>query len=142
MIKEAWVGPFKNEYCTYLFSKHSAIPGIFFFIFAFLIHLTFNKNCRGLDSNRGSVVSAATAVPTVPQPLHSYLSVPSRLVVDPVLAGKRGRPFRCRRTRPAQTSSIGGRTEAERIRSSSCLRIQKIILKVCSDLRKLLRKTQ
>ena len=55
-----------------LFFKR-AIPGLFFFIFAFLIQLTVNNVqyncCRRQDLNRGSLVSEATAQPTEPQPL-------------------------------------------------------------------------
>ena len=50
-----------------------AIPGLFFFIFIFSTQLTKNKClikvCRRLDSNRGSLVSKAAALPTEPQPL-------------------------------------------------------------------------
>ena len=46
----------------------------FFFIFVFsiqfIIQLKFSKqNCHRLDSNRGSLASEATALPTAPQPL-------------------------------------------------------------------------
>ena len=46
-----------------------AFPGLFFFIFVFSIQLIVNKKCRWLDSNCGSLVSEATALPTEPQPL-------------------------------------------------------------------------
>ena len=39
---------------TYL---NGPVPTSFFFIFVFSIQLTENKNCRWLDSNRGSLVS-------------------------------------------------------------------------------------
>ena len=44
-----------------------AIPGLFYFIFVFSTQLTVNKSlikvCRWLDSNRGSLVLEATALP-------------------------------------------------------------------------------
>ena len=53
-----------------------AIPGLFFFYFRLFntIQLTVNnkcsiKNCRCLYSNRGPLLSEATALPTEPQPL-------------------------------------------------------------------------
>ena len=58
------------------FLKKWAIPGLFFFYFHLFntIQLTINKKCsikicRCLESNRGLLVSEATALPTEPQPL-------------------------------------------------------------------------
>ena len=49
------------------------IPGLFLFIFVFLIQLTVKmfhiKVCQCQDSNHGTLVSEATALPTEPQPL-------------------------------------------------------------------------
>ena len=55
-----------------------AIPGLFFFIFVFSIvqlvdKILLIKFCRCLDSNRGSLVSEVTALPTEPQPLTNLL---------------------------------------------------------------------
>ena len=57
-----------------------AIPGLFFFIFClFNTQLIVYNNgsilinfCRWLDSNRGPLVSEATALPTEPQPLPCF----------------------------------------------------------------------
>ena len=58
-----------------------SIPCLFFFIFVFSTQLTVNKCsikvCRWLDSNRGSLVSEATALPTEPSP-----PLPKSLLVD------------------------------------------------------------
>ena len=59
------------------FFKKWAIPGLFLFIFVFSIQLVIYKLtnecsikfCRWLESNRGPLVSKATALPTEPQPL-------------------------------------------------------------------------
>ena len=54
-----------------LFLKR-AIPGLFFFIFIFSIHLTVDIQYyfgRWLDSNRGPLVMEASDLPTEPQPL-------------------------------------------------------------------------
>ena len=60
---------------TSIFYK-GAIPATFFFIYVFLVQLTLNNVqytfCWWLDSNRGSLVLEATALPTVPQPLHNF----------------------------------------------------------------------
>ena len=54
------------------FKKKWAIPGLFLLIFVFSIQLIKNKCsikfCRWLESNRGPLVSKATALPTEPQP--------------------------------------------------------------------------
>ena len=44
-----------------------------------IIHLIVNKNCRWLDSNRESLGSEATALPTEPQPLLSLTLIINRL---------------------------------------------------------------
>ena len=68
----------KQFWCTItcFFFKKWAIPGLFFFYFRlFNTQLTVYKCsmlinfCRWLDSNRASLVSEATALPTEPQPL-------------------------------------------------------------------------
>ena len=42
----------------------------------------FHESCRGLDSNEGPLVSEATAVSTVPQPLpHKYFFIGQRLMM-------------------------------------------------------------
>ena len=67
LIRDPYVG-------LYFFLK-MAIPGLFFFYFRLFktIQLTVNKcsvkMCRCLDTNRGPLVSEATALPTEPQPL-------------------------------------------------------------------------
>ena len=58
------------------FFKKWAISGLFFFIFVFSIQLIVNtwiKVCWWLDSNRGTLVSEETALPTEPQPLPQFL---------------------------------------------------------------------
>ena len=62
------------------FFKKWAIPGLFFYIFVFSIHSWqktnvqyINKFCQWLDSNRGPLVSEATALPTEPQTLPCVL---------------------------------------------------------------------
>ena len=91
--REAENGPFEKVFfCGYwentlklitmvdcgrkFFLKKWAIPGLFFFYFHLFntIQLTINKKCsikicRCLESNRGLLVSEATALPTEPQPL-------------------------------------------------------------------------
>ena len=61
-----------------VFFKNGLFPASFSFLFSSFqyntIHLTVNNNCstkicRCLDSNRGPLVSEATALPTEPQPL-------------------------------------------------------------------------
>ena len=55
------------------FFKNGSFLPSFFFIFVFSTQLTVNKCsikvCRCLDSNRASLLSEATALPTEPQPL-------------------------------------------------------------------------
>ena len=56
-----------------IFFYKLAIPGLFFLYFR-LFNIVdskqmFNKFCQWLDSNRGPLVSEATALPTEPQPL-------------------------------------------------------------------------
>ena len=60
-----------------IFFKKWAIPGLFLFIFVFTIQLIINKCsikfCQWLESNRGPLVSKATALPTEPQPLPNII---------------------------------------------------------------------
>ena len=69
----------------YLFFK-CANPVLFFFIFVFSIQLTTlnmqNKYLRPLDSNRGPLVSEATALPTdpKPQPISFNFKTPTQTV--------------------------------------------------------------
>ena len=59
-----------GEYRTDCFASLKwAIPGLFLFIFAFLIQFKVSKNCRWLDSNRGSLVSETN------EPLLPFLSI-------------------------------------------------------------------
>ena len=50
---------------TILYNGH--YPASLFYIFIFSIQLTGNKTYQWLDSNLGSLLPAATALPTVPQ---------------------------------------------------------------------------
>ena len=63
-------------YCFFL-KKIRPFPASFYFIFVFSIQLIINKCsikfCWWLESNRGSLVSKATALPTEPQPLPKLL---------------------------------------------------------------------
>ena len=43
------------------------------FLYSLFITVDSKWNCRWLDSNRGSLMSEATALPTAPQPLPNYL---------------------------------------------------------------------
>ena len=70
-----------------VFFKNGLFPASFSFLFSSFqyntIHLTVNNNCstkicRCLDSNRGPLVSEATALPTEPQPLPKFEKCLSR----------------------------------------------------------------
>ena len=68
----------------FFFKKKWAIPGLFLFIFVFSIQLIINKCsikfCQWLESNRGPLVSKASALPTEPQPLPSTLQFKTKYV--------------------------------------------------------------
>ena len=76
-------GPSKIWFRFKLLFLKRAIPGLFFFIFRlFNTQLIVYNNCsilinfcRWLDSNRGPLVSEATALPTEPQPLPKSINV-------------------------------------------------------------------
>ena len=60
---------------------NGAFSSLFFFIFVFLIQLTEYskyKVCLWMDSNRGPLVSEATALPSEPQPLPNLLKAFAR----------------------------------------------------------------
>ena len=61
----------------FFFLKSGPFPASFLFIFVFSIQLIINKCsikfCRWLESNRGPLVSKASALPTEPQPLPKVL---------------------------------------------------------------------
>ena len=62
----------RNNY-NWLLLKNWAFSGLFFLYFRLFntVDSTY-KFCRWLDSNRGPLVSEATALPTAPQPLPNY----------------------------------------------------------------------
>ena len=65
------IHPVTSNHITVFYFKKWSIPGLFLFIFVFSIQLTerIYQIWRWLDSNRGPLVSEATALPTESHPL-------------------------------------------------------------------------
>ena len=82
------------------------------FIFVFLIQLIVNKICWWLDSNRGSLVSEATALPTDPQPLPSCFSMLLLLKIPKMPASSRSPSARGSST-PVPSSRTCARTPSQ-----------------------------
>ena len=53
----------------------------------------FNKSCRWLDSNQGTLVLEATALPTAPQPLPGSIDLKSILIIRFIYSGCRYAPL-------------------------------------------------
>ena len=79
-------------YCILFKCAH---PGLFFFIFTFSVLYNWQINfCRCRDLNCGSLVSGATVLPSVPQPLYYFIIFFDSRIITPIVDASKTRKLR------------------------------------------------